>query len=234
MSKYSEIDFEWLRGIDTPTICNIVEELDASRGGFGYTFQPFNCVFPDLAPIVGIAKTATIRARRPVARTPEQSLQLRDGYFDYVADGSMPKISVLQDLDEQPGYGAMWGEVSTHVHKALGVAGVVTNGSVRDVDMVASDFQLLAGSLGPSRAHVHYCAFACEVNVHGMTVNDGDLVHADKHGAVVIPLELIPRMPAALDLLQRKEEAVLSVARSPGCSLQALKDAHRAAASIKA
>lgn len=233
MPHVVDIDFDWLRSIDTPTICNIIESIDPERSSFGYTFQQLYCAFPDMGPIVGFAKTATVRARRPVSRSPEESTLFREAYFDYVADGAAPKISVMQDLDEQPGYGAMWGEVSTNVHKALGVKGVVTNGSVRDVDMVASDFQLLAGLVAPSRAHIHYCAFGCEVNVHGMTVNDGDLIHADRHGAVVIPPHVIARMPDALDLLNRKEDAILSVARSPNCTVDMLKAAHRASAQIK-
>lgn len=234
MAHVTEADLQWLRGIDTPTICNIIETIDPGRADFGYTFRHLHCVFPDMPPIVGYAKTATVRARRPVSRSAEASTAFRETYFDYVAGGAAPKISVVQDLDEQPGYGAMWGEVSTNVHKALGVSGVVTNGSVRDINMVADDFQLLAGLIAPSRAHIHYCDFACEVNVHGMTVNDGDLIHADKHGAVVIPPHIIGEMPKTLDLLNRKEDAILSVARSADCTVEKLKAAHRAAAAIKA
>jgi regulator of RNase E activity RraA len=185
-----------------------------------------------MPPIVGYAKTAAIRARVPASRSPEESTVFREKYLDYVGYGTEPKISVVQDLDEQPGYGALWGEVSTNVHKALGVKGAVTNGSVRDLDMVAKDFQLLAGLIAPSRAHVHYCDFACEVNVHGMTVNDGDLIHADRHGAVVIPPQAVREIPRVLDLINRKEKAILDAARSPGCTVEMLKAAHRAAAKI--
>jgi regulator of RNase E activity RraA len=228
----TEIDFEALRGIDTPTMCNLIETIDPGRVSYGYTFRYLHCIFPHMKPVVGYARTATVRARRPVARSAEDSTIFREKYFDYVGGGAVPKISVVQDLDEQPGYGALWGEVSTHVHKALGVKGVVTNGSVRDIDMIASDFQLLAGLVAPSRAHVHYCDFGCEVNVHGMTVNDGDLVHADKHGAVVIPIHVIPDIPKALDLIGRKERAILDVARSPSCTVDMLKAAHKVSAKI--
>jgi regulator of RNase E activity RraA len=232
MDRLTEIDLEFLREIDTPTICNIVETIDPGRASYGYTFRHLHCIFPDMRPIVGYARTAAVRARRPTMRSSEESSVFREAYFDYVGSGTEPKISIVQDLDEQPGYGALWGEVSTHVHKALGVKGVVTNGSVRDVDMVAVDFQLLAGLVAPSRAHVHYCDFGREVNVHGMTVNDGDLIHADKHGAVVIPPHILGEIPSVLDLLIRKEEAILQVARSPDCTAEMLKVAHRASARI--
>jgi regulator of RNase E activity RraA len=232
MTRLTEADFEALRKIDTPTMSNLIEMIDPGRQSYGYTFRHLHCIFPAMQPIVGYAKTAAIRARVPVSRSPEESTAFRERYLDYISRGAEPKISVVQDMDEQPGYGALWGEVSTNVHKALGVKGAVTNGSVRDLDMVAKDFQLLAGLIAPSRAHVHYCDFACEVNVHGMTVNDGDLIHADRHGAVVIPPLAVCEIPRALDLMKRKEKAILDAAQSPDCTVEILKAAHRAAAKI--
>ena len=70
------------------------------------------------------------------------------------------------------------------MHKALGCLGVVTNGSIRDIPMIAPGFQMLAGSLAPSHAYVHVVDYGIDVTVHGMTVKSGDLIHADRHGAV--------------------------------------------------
>lgn len=232
VARLTEQEIEALRSIDTPTICNLLETAAPDRRGYGFTYQHLHCVFPAMRPIVGYAKTVTMRSRVPGNRTAEQSMVFRDRYLDYVSEGAEPKITIAQDLDEQPGYGALWGEVFTNVHKAMGVHGVVTNGSVRDIDAIAEDFQILAGVIAPSRMHVHMCDFACEVNVHGMTVNDGDLIHADKHGAVIIPHHAVQDLPKALDLMNRKEKAVLDVARSPDCTTEMLKAAFRVAASI--
>ena len=81
------------------------------------------------------------------------------------------------------GYGAFWGEVQSNVHKALGALGVVTDGSIRDIPMIAPGFQMLAGSIVPSHAYVHVVDYGIDVNVHGMAVKSGDLIHADRHGA---------------------------------------------------
>ena len=232
MSRLTPEDITMLRGIDTPTICNLLETVAPGRRGHGFTYQHLHCSFPAMGPIVGYAKTATMRARVPGPRSPEEAVAFRERYLDYVADGDVPKISVVQDLDERPGYGALWGEVFTYVHKALGVKGVVTNGSVRDVDMIADDFQLLSGLVAPSRAHVHLCEFACEVNIHGMTVHDGNLIHADKHGAVVIPHEVVREIPRALDLMNRKEKVIIDAARSAGCDVKTLKAAFKASGKI--
>ena len=125
-----------------------------------------------------------------------------------------PALSVIQDLDPEPGYGAFWGEVNSAVHQGLGCLGCVTDGSFRDIDELAAGFQILGGKIGPSHAFVHLEQFACQVNVHGMTVNDGDLIHADKHGAVVLPAGSLAKLPAAIDLVTKREAPILAAARS--------------------
>ena len=149
----SEIQFKFLRSIDTPTVCNLIEIVAPERRGAGYTAGHLHCPFPELPPMVGFAKTVTIRARDPV--NGPSYIQKRMDYLDYVAAAPRPSVVVAEDKDEPPGYGAFWGEVQTNVHKALGCLGTVTNGSIRDIPAVAEGFQMLAGSIAPSHAYVH-------------------------------------------------------------------------------
>ena len=118
-------------------------------------------------------------------------MQKRLDYLDYVASAPQPGIAVIQDLDDVVGYGAFWGEVQSNVHKALGCLGTITNGSIRDIPMIAPGFQMLAGSISPSHAFVHVVDYGIDVNIHGMAVKSGDLIHADRHGAVIVPLDTI-------------------------------------------
>jgi regulator of RNase E activity RraA len=219
-------EVEVLRAIDTPTICNALELLDPKFKSQGYTLDPLVCVFPKLPPIVGYAKTSTAFAVTPGKRDKKAEDRMNNGYLDYVSAGSWPKIALVQDLDgNQRGRGALWGEVNTTMHKALGCLGVVTNGSVRDLRMIAPEFQLIAGSVGPSHANEHLVSFGGEVNVAGMVVDDGDLVHADEHGAVVIPHELARKLPEAVALIMRREQVILKVCRAPGFTVDKLKKA---------
>ncbi len=104
---------------------------------------------------------------------------------------------VMHDLDgEHAGFGAFWGEVQSNVHKALGALGVVTDGSIRDIPMIAPGFQMLAAAIVPSHAYVHAVDFGIDVEVAGMAVKSGDLIHADRHGAIVVPMT--PSMPSGL------------------------------------
>lgn len=214
-----------LAAFDTPTLCNALEIVVPERRGHGYTSQPFVCAFPSLKPIVGFARTATIRAREPSARPAAEMKAQRLAYYEYVVGVAEPTIVVIEDLDDEPGYGAFWGEVNTAVHKGLGVLGCITNGSIRDMDMIATEFQLLAGRIGPSHAFVHLEGFGEPVTMHGMPVTHGDLIHADRHGAVVIPIEAVERLPLAIDLCSRKEAPILNAARSPGFTIVDLRAA---------
>ena len=213
---------EFLQSIDTPTVCNIVEMVAPERRGHGYTVKHLFCPFPDLPPIVGFAKTVTAKAKNKVAMGDYMGKRL--DYLDYIAAEPRPSIAVIEDLDDEVGYGAFWGEVQSNIHKALGCLGVVTNGSIRDIPMIPGGFQMLAGSLSPSHAYVHVVDYGVDVTVHGMKVKSGDLIHADRHGAVVVPLETIDGMKAAADKLAAREARIIEAAKS-GKGVEAIKAA---------
>jgi regulator of RNase E activity RraA len=218
---------EHLKAFDTPTICNALELASPERRAKGFTHRPFVCAFPAMPPIVGFARTARISATEHPVRPAAELRALRLDYYAYVAAAAeeLPTVAVIEDVDPVPGFGAFWGEVNTAVHKGLGVLGCVTNGSIRDLDMVATDFQLLAGSVAPSHAWVRVESFREEVAVHGMTVRHDDLIHADRHGAVVIPHEAAAALPLAIDLCARREAPVIAAARAPGFSVEKLRAA---------
>jgi regulator of RNase E activity RraA len=133
VATQSQMDF--LRSIDTPTVCNLVEIVMPERRGSGYTVKHLHCPFPDLPPMVGYAKTVTFKAKDKVPLGQATYLQKRLDYLDYVAGAPQPAVMIMHDLDgEHAGFGAFWGEVQSNVHKALGALGVVTDGSSRYPD----------------------------------------------------------------------------------------------------
>jgi len=225
MTNVTPAQFEFLRSIDTPTVCNLLEIVAPERRGFGYTVRHLHCPFPDLPPMVGFAKTVTIRARDRVPLGEASYMAKRLDYLDYAASAPRPGIVVIEDLDQPAGYGAFWGEVQSNVHQALGCLGTITNGSIRDIPAIPPGFQMLAGSLSPSHAYVHVVEFAVPVNVHGMAVASGDLIHADRHGAVVVPADKIEAMVPALDALMKREARIIAAARAQGASAETIKAA---------
>jgi regulator of RNase E activity RraA len=221
-------DLELLRRWDTPTICNGLELVAPERRAIGFTVEPMVAVDRKLPPIVGLARTGLIRAREK----PRGPIPSREAWYDYVAAADLPTIAVIQDIDDRPGYGAFWGEVQSTVHSALGVAGCVTNGSFRDLDMIAPGFQIVGGRIGPSHAHVHMVQMRCEANVFGLLCDDGDVIHADFHGAVVIPADAVKRLPDAIALITRREKVILDMARAPGFSSAKMREALKRAGEI--
>ncbi len=203
-----------LRRFDTPTLCNAMELVFPSRQGHGFTREPLHCVQPKLAPMVGFARTARICASRPSGRDPAAEREVTLAYYRHIAEPPHPTVTVIEDIDREP-VGAWWGEVRTHMHRGLGSLGVVTDGTVRDLDQVAEGFQLLAHGVGPSHAHVHPVDVGTPVTVAGMTVSPGDLIHADRHGALVIPVEVAPELPQAAERVMKGERVMIEASKRP-------------------
>ena len=225
---FSAADLETLKSWDTPTICNGLEIVAPERRAIGFTIEPMVAADRKLQPIVGLARTALIRSKEK----PRGPIPSREEWYDYVAAGDLPTIAVIQDVDDRPGFGAFWGEVQSTVHLALGCMGCVTNGSFRDLDMLAPGFQIIGGSVVPSHAHVHLVQMRCDVNVCGMAATHDDVIHADLHGAVVILAEAVRKLPEAIALIARREKAIVDMARAPGFTAAKMRDALRRAGEI--
>jgi len=225
---YTLDDLKVLQQWDTPTICNGLELVVPERRAIGFTIEPMVAADRSLPPMVGVARVGMIRAKE----APRDTVASRLDWYDYVADAQFPSVVVLQDLDEPPGYGAWWGEVHSTVHKALGALGCVTNGSFRDCDMLAPGFQIIGGRIGPSHAHVHMVDFGKPVNIFGMDVAHDDIIHADFHGAVVIPADAVRKLPDAIALSARRERVILDVCAGPDFSPAKLRAAVQQAGEI--
>ena len=122
----------------------------------------------------------------------------------------------MEDLDYPDCIGAYWGEINTTVHKGFGLSGALTNGVMRDLGDLPRGFPVVAGSIGPSHGFVHVREIGTPVSVFGMAVNDGELIHADRHGALVIPAEIVPMLESAIRKLLETEKLVLEPARRKG------------------
>jgi 4-hydroxy-4-methyl-2-oxoglutarate aldolase len=200
---------EALRRYDTPTLSNAVEAFDILPRDQGFASMDIRCMFPDLGPMVGYAATATIRAR---GRGSDDQSPL----WAHVQALPGPRVVVVQDLDEPPGHGALWGEVNASLFTALDCAGVVTDGCVRDLDEVrAIGFHFFARGPGVSHAYVRVESAGAPVEVGGLRIEPGDLLHADKHGVLLIPHDLAAELPAAADRIIAREQTFIRWLRSP-------------------
>ncbi|MFP6899821.1 MAG: hypothetical protein VCA36_02690 [Opitutales bacterium] len=110
------------------------------------------------------------------------------------------------------------------------------DGCVRDLDEVnAVGFKLLAARLCVGHAYGYPVRWNCETEVFGITVRPGDLIHADRHGFLVIPVEdQAELLEAALYMDQNECETMISVSRNlVGAPLeQILPKVHQASAAF--
>ncbi len=214
-----------LRALSSPTVANAIETFRVRPREAGYLAPGIRALFAELGPVVGYAVTALIRAERPPAPDRRASTF---AWWDYVASMPAPRVVVMHDLDRPQGQGAFWGEVQATIHRALGCAGVVTDGSVRDLDEVrALGFQMCAAHVCVSHANVHLVDFGVPVKVGGVWIRPGDLLHGDQHGVVVVPADLAPRIPEAAARLAAEERRILDACRADGFTLDRLKAVYR-------
>ena len=233
MASKSLPDLSILALWDTPTICNALELIVPERRGYGFTVEQVVCLDPTLKPIVGYARTARCSTRTPPTESAQELTERRLSYYEYVAGPPHPTVAVIQDFETDPGAGAFWGEVQTNIHKGLGCLGTVTSSAMRDVNDCAPGFQILARKVVPSHIYNKVIDFSTQVDVFGMVVNHDDIIHADRHGAVVIPIEAVDKLPAAVDLMIRKEAVQLEAARDPSFNIHMLRKALTKSAQVK-
>ena len=173
---------------NTPTIYNGWEQLTRHDRRTQFNLEETKDFMPQVGPMVGYAVTVVCEPSNP--EHPNGNPDAWRDYRAYVASVPGPKIVVVQDLDKPQVYGAFWGEVNANVHRALGCVGTITDGAVRDLDeMTSAGFKALARRLCVGHAYSHPVRWNCEVEVFGCKVTPGQLIHADKHGFLVVPEE---------------------------------------------
>ena len=212
-----------LREISTPTVCNAIEVAQGRRGFGAFTRGTMICSTPEV--MVGYARTARIAATSPPSEPPEEIRRRRMDYYRYMSEAPTPAVAVIEDVDYPNCVGGYWGEINTAIHKGFGLSGAVTNGVMRDLDEMVDGFPVLAGSIGPSHGFVHVLDFSKEITVCGLQVREGDLIHADRHGALVIPADVVENLADAIDRLLANESLVIEATRQPEFDFDAFEAA---------
>lgn len=213
-----------LCSVDTPTVCNAIEVAQGKRGFNAFTRGTMQASDPT-GVMVGYAVTAQIAAVEPPTKDAATIRARRMAYYKAMAEGPKPSVAVVEDLDYPNAIGAYWGEVNTTIHKGFGMSGALTNGVMRDLGDMAPGFPVVAGSIGPSHGFVHVRSVNQPVSIMGMRVHPGDLIHADRHGAVVIPPEVVGQLAEAIGKMQETERLVLDPARAEGFDFEAFEAA---------
>lgn len=222
-AKPDEALLALLREVDTPTVCNAIEVAQGRRGFARFTRGSMQHSAPGAPSIIGFARTAKIAGRAPPQEAPAVIRARRMAYFRSMAAGARPAVAVVEDIDYPECIAGWWGEVHAAVHKGLGLAGAVSNGVMRDLDVMDAEFPVLAGSTGVSHYFVHVVEVGTPVEIFGLRVAQGEFVHADRHGALVIPTDVIARLASSIKTVIANEAIVLEPARQPGFDITRLE-----------
>jgi regulator of RNase E activity RraA len=213
-----------LARLDACTLANAIETFQHRLRNEGFIDPSIHCLLPKLPPMVGYAATVKIRGSAPP--TAAASYRDRTDWWDYILSLPSPRVVVIQDDSTRRGLGSLVGAVHMNILRALGCVGAVTNGSVRDLPAAENaGFPLFAGSVAVSHAYIHIIEFDRPVQIGGLSVESGALLHGDLHGVQCIPLDIAPAIPAVAAKILARESALIELCQSSEFSLEKLKAA---------
>lgn len=221
MPNLNRSEFENLRTLETCSASNAIEQFEVRLRNEGFVQGTARCLFPQLPPMLGYAVTAVIRSSAPPMAG--RCYYNRMDWWNYLLTIPEPRVMVLQDLDHTPGIGAFVGEIHASIALALHCIGCVTNGAVRDLKAVEElGFHLFSGSVAVSHAYAHIVEFGDAVEIGGLKICPGDLMHGDRHGVHTIPLSIASKVPDMAAEIERAEGQLIQLCRSTNFSIDSL------------
>jgi 4-hydroxy-4-methyl-2-oxoglutarate aldolase len=220
-SKLTSARLEALRRLDTCTVSNAIEAFNVRLRNEGFADSSISCIFPALPAMAGYAVTCRIRCSGPPPKG--HSYLDRTDWWDHVQTIPVPRVVVIQDIDHYPGLGSFLGEVHVSILKALKCVGAVTNGAVRDLAAVEpTGFNLFARNVAVSHAYVHFVDFGGPVEIGGLRISPGDLIHDDRHGVLSVPKQIAAKIPGVAAKALERERRIIELCRSADFSLERL------------
>lgn len=220
----SPVELEWLGRLSSSVLASSIERFRVRLPNTGYTHLSIRAMFEDRPTMVGYAATLRIRTSEPPMEGRAYYKNTR--WWDHVLSIPAPRVMVIEDLDHPRGCGAFVGASHANVLKALGCVGVVTNGTVRDIDCLqATGLHVFARGVSVSHAFAHVVDFGGEVTVAGMEVKAGDLIHGDRQGVQTVPLEIAAKVPAVAEEIMKGRQRFLDLCRTETFSIDKLRKA---------
>jgi regulator of RNase E activity RraA len=217
--------FEALRDFDTCTIANAIERCGVRLRNEGFTKPGLQWFTPFCNRLLGFAATCRVRSSDP-PMTGDSYFEGTD-WWAAIETLPSPRVVVIEDLEPEA-VGASVGAVHAAILKAFHCDGVITNGAVRDLTQVdRMHFAMFARYAAVSHSYVHLVDYGTEVKIFGLPVKSGDLVLADCHGAIVIPLEIIEDLPRVASEIRAHEQRIIDICESPEFSPEKLMDTIR-------
>jgi regulator of RNase E activity RraA len=212
---------DYLKGVDTPTLSNAIEALRIRPQSAGFAPCQILCLFPEFGRTVGYAVTAQVETMTAAAADRKMFLSL----YEAVMESPKPAVVAFQEVGPQPDYAAHCGEVMATIFQRLGAVGLVSDCAVRDIPEVrALRFHYFARGAVASHAYFHIVHVGVAIQVHGLVISPGDLLHGDENGLIVVPKEALDKLPAAVEAVRTRERALMEFVRGPAFTFEGLRE----------
>jgi 4-hydroxy-4-methyl-2-oxoglutarate aldolase len=218
---------EQFRRLTTCLVASAIETFHERLPNTGFADSSIRCIFKDRPSMIGYAATARIRtAMPPMEANKSFDYYDRMDWWKNILTIPAPRVVVIEDVDNPPGVGAFIGEVHANILLSLGCVGVVTNGAVRDLpDIRPTEFHMFSGNVSVSHAYAHLFDYGGAVDVGGLKVRPGDLIHGDCHGVQTVPLDIADRVPDVARQIRQRRQNLIGLRRSADFSLERLRQA---------
>ena len=212
---------DYLKGVDTPTLSNAIEALRLRPQSAGFAPCQIRCLFPEFGRMVGYAVTAQVETMTAAAADGKMFLSL----YEAVMESPKPAVVAFQEVGPQPDYAAHCGEVMATIFQRLGAVGLVSDCAVRDIPEVrALRFHYFARGAVASHAYFHIVRVGVAIQVQGLVISPGDLLHGDENGLIVVPKEALDKLLAAVEAVRSKERALMEFVRGPAFTFEGLRE----------
>jgi regulator of RNase E activity RraA len=203
---------DYLKTVDTPTLSNAIEVCNVRRWNTGFAPLQLRCLFPEFGRMIGYAVTAQVETMTQTE--PRDNARFLDLY-KLVEQSPKPAVVVLQEIGGFPDYATHCGEIMATFFTRLGAIGLVSDCGVRDIPEVrAMGFHYFARGAVASHAYFRIVRAGVPVQICGMEVRPGDILHGDENGLITVPAGIEDRLPAAVDQVRATERSLMDWIKS--------------------
>ncbi len=212
---------EYLKSVDTPTLSNAIELLDSRPRHEGYTPLEIRCLFPELGPMCGYALTAQVETVTRMAPVDRMTFV---EFYQALSTAPKPAVIALQEIGGHTSYAAHCGELMATIFQRLGAVGLVSDSAVRDIAEVRKlKFHYFARGTVASHANFRIVRVGIPIQIEGLVIQPGDLLHGDENGLLLIPEDVETTLPSKVEQVRSRESTLLDYVRSPEFTVEGLR-----------
>ena len=219
--RLSGEQLEELRSVDSPTVANAIEAFKVRDDTQGFMGMDVRCLTPEFGVMVGYAVTATADSMTPGrARNRQGHMRL----LEAIAASPKPAVLVVQDIGSRRTHACFLGDVIASLSRRLGAIGIVTDGGVRDLDGVRPlGFHVFAAGLVVAHGTFNIMDVGVPVELSGVRIQPGDLLHGDPSGVTTVPPEIADKVYEQCQKVRERETILRDYAHSRDFSLDGLR-----------